>query len=193
MRLDRVMAMTRTAVRPFSTHLLVAFAGLFAAAACGGSGTASPGGSVQTADATPDAVRDQCDWLTPAEVSAAIGIEVGDGIPTEDWSCTFEYTSESGIRTDIVFARDDLFIPENIEEFRLDDHGHEAVAGLGDAAFFLEARSIDAGNSVLVVKHSARIFTLGGEFLTLEQARILANVVLSRWERNEGGAALYAS
>jgi hypothetical protein len=62
---------------------------------------------------------------------------------------------------------------------QLPHHTRTVIANLGDYAVFLKAATIDDGNSVLGVVSGSRSIVLSGEFLTLDQGKRLAALVLA--------------
>jgi hypothetical protein len=92
--------------------------------------------------------------------------------------CSFAFTSRSGVRTDLVVG------PWNggaIADVRLQGRRRFVVTGLGDRAVFLQAESLDDGNSILLVTAAGRSFLVGSEFLSLAAAKQLAETVLQHW------------
>jgi hypothetical protein len=92
--------------------------------------------------------------------------------------CTFSYTSRTGVSTDLVIGPWDVAREGAIRTFTMSGHRRQVVSGLGDAAVFLRAKTLDDGNSVLLVTVGNRSFIVAGEFLELNAAKQLAESVL---------------
>lgn len=119
-----------------------------------------------------------CAWVSAAEASRAIGIRVLAGYKDPDISlCTYEFTSRSGVNTDLVVGP----VDQKADTFRLEHHQRIVVNGLGARAVFLRANSLDDGNSVLIVTDNGKSFLIGSEFLSLDAAKQLGAIVLRRW------------
>lgn len=109
----------------------------------------------------------------------ASNIEDGTNDPVTSL-CTYEFTSQTGVRTDLVVGPWQQALGP-LESFNLPNHSRESIYGLGDRATFLKAKTIDDGNSVIVVTSGRRSLFLGSEFLTRKQAIQLARLVVARW------------
>jgi hypothetical protein len=120
-----------------------------------------------------------CSWLTPQQVSRVIGRPVAAGVPNAlSRSCSFAFTSASGISTDVVVAAWDV-AAESLHRLSMAGHEKHAVEGVGEDAVFFRAYSVDDGNSTLVVQSSYGGFLVGSEFITEIEATQLARLVLS--------------
>ncbi len=123
-----------------------------------------------------------CSWLRIQDVRRIIGPNVGVGAPNPHFpQCSFDYTSATGIRTDLVVGYGEV-TAQSIRSFTLPNHRNQVVENLGDHAVFLEAASLDDGNNIiLVVASHNRSLLIGGEFLNLDQAKQLAALVIAKW------------
>jgi hypothetical protein len=123
---------------------------------------------------------DPCTWLRIEDVRRIIrvNVEVGRSEATTPL-CTYAYTSASGITTDLVVGPWQASVMGPLDAARLPGRAKEVVPGVGDHAVFYKTRTIDDGNSVLGVSSGTRSLFLAGEFLTLEQAKRLAALVLA--------------
>jgi hypothetical protein len=155
--------------------LAVVLALASSAAACGEPDDA-PSARTTSSPSTATGSDDPCTWTTAAEVSAALGVPVDP--PRRDPEialCTFEFTSKTGVRSDLVIGPASLPV-----EAMLDDRPRREVRNLGDRATYFEARTIDEGNSILLVEFGDRTLLIGSEFLTLPAATSLAEKILDR-------------
>jgi hypothetical protein len=160
------------------------------ASACGsnrGSGapsTRSSNGLTTVASRTsssPERQVDPCKWVTKGEVERVLGTQVADGHLDSElrpFSCSFKYRSSTKVETDLVIG--DWNPVLGTPGAPVPGRQRAVVAGLGDRAVFLKAKTIDEGNSVLTVTTHGSTFVIAGEFLTLDAGKQLARIVLGR-------------
>ncbi len=84
------------------------------------------------------------------------------------------------MRTDLVVGPWNL-AAQTIDASEFPGHRRHVVTGVGDSAVFFEAETIDDGNSILFVSVEGRSFLLASEFVTLNEAEQLAEIVLTNW------------
>jgi hypothetical protein len=124
-----------------------------------------------------------CTWVSVAEVRAIVGPNADEGQldPVGPDSCSYGYTSTTGVTTDVVVGPWPESVLGPIDQFQPAKRHRQEVTGLGDRATFFKTSSIDDGNSMIVVERGNRSLLLAGEFLTLSQAERLATLVLANW------------
>ena len=161
--------------------LVVAMVSLAACSSAGSATHAAP--TTSSVSAKPSAATESCTWFTLDQVRRVIGtnVEAGRSDQTIDPLCTYTYTSKTGVSTDLVVGSWNSALNGSIDDFQLPGRTRHDITGLGDQAVFLKTRTIDDGNSVLVVVSGKHSLLLGGEFLSLDQAKQLARLMLARW------------
>jgi hypothetical protein len=123
---------------------------------------------------------DPCAWLRIEDVRRIISTNVDAGRSDATTPlCTYGYTSDSGITTDLVVGPWPAAVMGPLDAAQLPGRTKQVVPGVGDHAVFYKTRTIDDGNSVLGVSSGTRTLFLAGEFLSLEQAKRLAALVLT--------------
>src|SRR5256885_1760306 len=88
--------------------------------------------SVAPTASIPTAAGDTCSWLSIEDVRRVIGqnVEAGSSDPRIPL-CTYDYTSETGIRTDLVVGPWQSSA-QSIGTFTLPNHSREVIEDLGD-------------------------------------------------------------
>ena len=174
-----------TGFRVVDSVFLFGLGALISLAACGGGGTGeSPGQGAAPADsaaAPPSSGIDPCALVTKAEAEEALGAPVGEAerpseanIPPHLSSC--RYTARRGAALAILtlMVRTGYGGSESktgFESAKQQFPGAEAVAGIGEDAFFL-------GNQLNILQGNVYL-TIGGDF-DLETAKTLGQRALQR-------------
>jgi hypothetical protein len=123
---------------------------------------------------TPTATPGPCSWLTEDEVEEAIGADVSSGeYDAAADLCSYDFISRSGVSTDLV-------VGPGTEADLGSRRPRVTVSGLGDRAMFYRAKTLDDGNSMMIVTRDGHSLVLAGEFLTLKAAKHLAEIALTR-------------
>jgi len=123
--------------------------------------------------AQPAPPTDACSLLTPAQVSAALGVSVGAGqrlVPTSPLLCTWEQTGASGPNSKKVMA----------SIIRIDQFAHEKTplqgitetqaSGIGDEAHYMTTPGFGTGLSVKKGNYAFKIRVNGGFSLDQTEA-----------------------
>jgi hypothetical protein len=125
---------------------------------------------------------DACSILTPAEMSAVLGVSVGAGVyatPTYKKACTWKsthYVAPGVANTSLVFQGLNTF-PSGVEKSQLKSLSITPVSGVGDGAYYLAV-----GNNVgMLVKRGDVVFkvTVSGE-LPLAKKEAMENTLAQK-------------
>jgi hypothetical protein len=137
--------------------------------------------SACSSDEADQSSVDPCEWLTVQDVQSIVdrSVEEGGSEPLFPL-CTYAYTSDTGVRTDVVVGPWDEGLG-SVSDFNPPNHERQEINGLGESATFWKAKTIDDGNSMLVVKDKGRTLFVGGEFIQRGEATELARLALANW------------